>query len=222
MIPAEDASRRRGVARRHLALAAVAASVTAVDLTAKSWAQTGLSTAGVEAGPVDLRLAYNPGVAFSLGAEAPAGLIIAVTAVITAAVAVYAWRTASQGTRGQLAALALILGGAVANLADRAADGVVTDYLHTGWWPTFNLADTAIVTGGLLFTITTWRSDVASNGLPIGGKAEQCSTEGSTPRPGSAPSAGIQEEPQCPPGGQPSQCEAAETAVNHHRPPIHP
>ena len=158
-MPAEDARRRRGVARRRLALAAVAAGVAAVDLTAKAWAQTRLSTAGVEAGPVDLRLAYNPGVAFSLGAEAPAWLIIAVTAVITAVVAVFAWRTASQGSRGQLAALALILGGAVANLADRAADGVVTDYLHTGWWPTFNLADTAIVTGGLLFAITTWRSD---------------------------------------------------------------
>ena len=159
MTPAEDARRRRGVARRRLALAAVAAGVAAVDLTAKAWAQTALSTAGVEAGPVDLRLAYNPGVAFSLGAEAPAWLVIAVTGVITATVAVFAWRTASQGSRGQVAALALILGGAVANLADRAADGVVTDYLHTGWWPTFNLADTAIVTGGLLFAITTWRSD---------------------------------------------------------------
>ncbi|WP_236828532.1 MULTISPECIES: signal peptidase II [unclassified Blastococcus] len=159
MIPAEDAGRRRGVARRRLALAAVAAGVAAVDLTAKAWAQNRLSATGVELGPVDLRLGYNPGVAFSLGAEAPAWLVIAVTAVITTAVAVFAWRTASQGSRGQLAALALILGGAVANLADRAADGVVTDYLHTGWWPTFNLADTAIVTGGLLFAITTWRSD---------------------------------------------------------------
>ncbi len=59
---------------------------------------------------------------------------------------VIAWRTARHGTarhgtarhggRAELAALVLILGGAVANLADRAADGVVTDYLHTGWWPT--------------------------------------------------------------------------------------
>ena len=33
-------------------------------------------------------------------------------------------------------------------------DGVVTDYLHTGWWPTFNLADTAIVVGALLLVLT--------------------------------------------------------------------
>ena len=160
MIEDEDARRQRGgLHRRRLGLAGAAGGVAAVDLTAKVWAQTGLSAAGVEAGPVDLRLAYNPGVAFSLGAEAPAWLVVALTATITAAVAVFAWRTACEGSRGQLAALALILGGAIANLADRAADGVVTDYLHTGWWPTFNLADTAIVTGGLLFAITTWRSD---------------------------------------------------------------
>ncbi len=40
-------------------------------------------------------------------------------------------------------------GGAAANLVDRAADGVVTDYLHSSWWPTFNLADTFIVLGAI-------------------------------------------------------------------------
>lgn len=147
----------RGPGRRRLAVAAVAAVVAGVDLAAKAWAQTGLSSAGIEAGPLDLRLAYNPGVAFSLGADAPAWLVVAVTAAITGVVAVFAWRSAKGGGRAQLAALALVLGGAVANLVDRAADGVVTDYLHTGWWPTFNLADTAIVTGGLLFAVTSWR-----------------------------------------------------------------
>ena len=177
MIPAEDARRRRGVAHRRLALAAAAAGVAAVDLTAKAWAQNRLSATGVELGPVDLRLGYNPGVAFSLGAEAPAWLVVAVTAVITAAVAVFAWRAARDGRRALLAALALILGGAVANLVDRAADGVVTDYLHTGWWPTFNLADTAIVTGGLLFAITTWRSDEGESRAAARRGAEESAVE---------------------------------------------
>ncbi|MDI3422275.1 signal peptidase II [Streptomyces luteolus] len=44
-----------------------------------------------------------------------------------------------------------------ANLIDRAADGVVTDYLHSGWWPTFNLADAFIVCGGLLLVALSWR-----------------------------------------------------------------
>ena len=155
-----------------------------MDLTAKAWAQNQLSATGVELGPVDLRLAYNPGVAFSVGANAPAGLVIAVTAAITAAVAVVAWRSARHGGRAQLAALALILGGAVANLADRAADGVVTDYLHTGWWPTFNLADTAIVTGGLLFAVTAWRGDAAQK------QPAHSDTAESPPPTGSASSSG--------------------------------
>ena len=66
-----------------------------------------------------------------------------------------AWRTGAALSRGRLPALALVLGGAIANVVDRAGDGVVTDYLHSGWFPTFNLADTAIVTGVALLVLTT-------------------------------------------------------------------
>ncbi|GAB3197491.1 hypothetical protein GCM10027062_09280 [Nocardioides hungaricus] len=38
-------------------------------------------------------------------------------------------------------------------MIDRARDGVVTDYLHTGWWPTFNLADTFLVTGFIVVAL---------------------------------------------------------------------
>ena len=34
-----------------------------------------------------------------------------------------------------------------------ARDGVVTDYLHTGWWPTFNLADTFLVAGFIVIAL---------------------------------------------------------------------
>ena len=46
-----------------------------------------------------------------------------------------------------------MIGGALANVVDRARDGVVTDYLHTGWWPTFNLADTFLVTGCIVMAL---------------------------------------------------------------------
>ncbi|MGI5139332.1 MULTISPECIES: signal peptidase II [unclassified Streptomyces] len=68
----------------------------------------------------------------------------------------FAWRMAPR-SRAAAAALALVVGGAAANLADRAADGVVTDYLATGWWPTFNLCDIFIVTGGLTVAALSWR-----------------------------------------------------------------
>lgn len=147
-----------GPAGRRVAAGLGAALVAAVDLSAKWWAVAALQGDRViPAGPVDLRLAYNPGVAFSVGAGAPTWLVLTATALVTAAVAVVAWRTAAAPTRGRLAALALVLGGAVANLVDRAGDGVVTDYLHSGWFPTFNLADTAIVTGAALLILTTLR-----------------------------------------------------------------
>lgn len=133
------------------AVYAAAGVVAVVDLTIKAWAERALPGDGsVEVGPVDLVLAYNPGVAFSVGAAAPAALVLTVTGLVTAGVAVFAWQAARTWTQWQVIAVAAILGGALANLIDRALDGVVTDYLHTGWWPTFNLADAAIVTGAVL------------------------------------------------------------------------
>ena len=44
----------------------------------------------------------------------------------------------------------LILGGALGNLADRAREGAVIDFIDPIAWPAFNLADAAIVAGVLL------------------------------------------------------------------------
>lgn len=145
-------------ATRRLAVAAIAAVIAVIDLAVKAWAERGLPVDGIEGGPVDLRLGFNTGVAFSFGAGAPPWAVVGMTGAITVALAVVAWRLAGSGGRGPLAALALVLGGAGANLIDRAADGRVTDYLYTGWWPTFNLADVAIVSGGVLLAVVTWRA----------------------------------------------------------------
>ena len=104
-----------------------------------------------------MRLAYNPGVAFTMGNTLPAGVIVAVTAAISLALAGYAWHRAPQAGSVERIASGAIIGGAMANVFDRARDGVVTDYLHTGWWPTFNLADTAIVTGAALLVVAAFR-----------------------------------------------------------------
>ncbi|GAT06869.1 signal peptidase [Mycolicibacterium novocastrense] len=141
--------------RRRSILLAAAAALTVFDLSVKAWAATALSTGPIDWWPVALRLAYNPGAAFSLAADAPRWLLLAVTTVVTAAVAVFAWRTAPTAKLPWRIALAAILGGATANVIDRAPDGVVTDYLHTGWWPTFNLADTFIVGGALTLIVLT-------------------------------------------------------------------
>lgn len=55
-------------------------------------------------------------------------------------------------------ALGLVLGGTIGNLIDRICNlvdpsrfGGVTDFISIGWWPAFNIADSAIVVGVIIF-----------------------------------------------------------------------
>jgi signal peptidase II len=56
------------------------------------------------------------------------------------------------------AGLALVMGGAVGNLVDRALRGHVVDFIHVSGWPVFNVADVAIVAGGLLVVLARGHS----------------------------------------------------------------
>ncbi len=47
--------------------------------------------------------------------------------------------------------IALILGGALGNLIDRIMLGYVVDFLDFRVWPVFNIADSCIVAGAVLF-----------------------------------------------------------------------
>ena len=124
-------------------LLVVAACTIAADLATKVWARAALAEGAVDLGWVALRLAENPGVAFSLGASAPAWVVSTVT---TAAVVVLAVM-AARGTLHPPAAAGLLLGGGLGNLIDRLQDGTVTDMIDLGWFPSFNVADIALNVG---------------------------------------------------------------------------
>ena len=110
----------------------------------------------------NLVLAYNKGAAFSFLASEGGwqrylftGISIAVSLFL-----VYLLRKhASQ--RMFCWGLALLLGGAVGNLIDRLWYGHVIDFLDFhlgGWhWPAFNVADSAICLGVLLFILDELR-----------------------------------------------------------------
>ena len=83
---------------------------------------------------------------------------------------------AEENQRSTLAGLALILGGATGNLVDRVARGEVVDFIdaYASWtpiarwlgerfgtvhWPTFNIADSAIVVGALLLVLDIVRPE---------------------------------------------------------------
>lgn len=151
-----------GVTRARAALVITVTLLAVLDLGLKAWAGTALADGRtVDLGPVQLRLGFNSGVAFSLGADLPAGVVLGVTGLIIVALAIFAWRATRTATLPARLALAAVLAGAVANLLDRAGDGMVTDYLHTGWFPTFNLADVFITTGAVALVLISLRGRTA-------------------------------------------------------------
>jgi signal peptidase II len=106
----------------------------------------------------DIVHSENRGVAFGIFNDSAfewrslALIVVSVAAVIF--VSAFLWR-ARHIDKAMLWGLALILGGAAGNAFDRIVSGRVTDFLefYIGeyHWPTFNVADSAIVIGsGLL------------------------------------------------------------------------
>lgn len=143
---------------RRVTVLLVASAAAATDLVAKAVSEAELTDTSIDLGPLALRLTYNSGVAFSMGDQLPTGVVAVATAVIAAALIAYAWRRAPDAGRVEQVAGGAAVGGAVANVVDRARDGVVTDYLHTGWWPTFNLADVYLVCGFAVIALLLLRA----------------------------------------------------------------
>ena len=153
------ASSQSRVTRPRITLTAAAVVITALDLGLKTWASRTLTGGtSTDLGLLRLRLVFNPGVAFSLGDTLPPAALLGGTGLIAVALAVFAVHVARTATLPVVLALAAMLGGAVANVIDRAADGLVTDYLHTSWFPTFNLADVFVITGAAVLAVASVRS----------------------------------------------------------------
>ena len=101
---------------------------------------------------IDLTYVRNNGVAF--GALAGGGALITVLTLVALAglVTYFAFRAEN---RWLWLPVGVIVGGAFGNLADRAREGAVIDFIDPVLWPAFNLADMGIVIGilGLLYVV---------------------------------------------------------------------
>lgn len=97
---------------------------------------------------VRLTRGENSGIAFGLLQDVP--LVAWASLFALMAIPLVLARALPDG-RAADSTLGLVLGGGLANLLDRLGDGRVTDYIDVGlgaWrYPTFNLADSAIVLG---------------------------------------------------------------------------
>lgn len=160
---AERADHRAGtsslpVRRFRVVLLVWAAVLAAADLATKALAEALLAGGEtIDLWLLNLELHYNPCVAFSMGADLPSWVIITGTGLIITALAWYLLQSAPTMTRVSRAGGALLLGGAVGNFIDRLDGRGVVDYLHSGWFPTFNLADVFVTTGVALFILGTLR-----------------------------------------------------------------
>ena len=103
----------------------------------------------------DLRWTENYGVSYGMFTADSSEMkfaLLGMTGAIALGVAVWMLR---EKVLGEILALALVLGGALGNIYDRATRGFVIDYadLHIGEWRPFlifNLADAAITVGVLI------------------------------------------------------------------------
>mgnify|MGYP000734077670 CR=1 FL=1 len=142
-----------------------AALLAGSDLAVKALAEAMLSSgATTDLGPINIRLLYNRGVAFSLGADLAPWVVIVATGLIIAALTWYTVTSVPVMTSLSRAGAALLLGGAVGNFIDRLDGQGVVDYLHSGWFPTFNLADVFVTTGVALLILGTIRSPQTRTG----------------------------------------------------------
>lgn len=105
----------------------------------------------------------NTGAAFSFLADAGGWQRYFFVALAVAVCTWLAFELQKPSVSAKRWGLILILGGAAANGIDRALQGYVTDFLDFYWrnlhWPSFNIADMAIVGGATLVALMAFQPE---------------------------------------------------------------
>lgn len=144
---------------RRLGLATlIVVGCIALDQLTKEWALGRLGDGStIDVLPtLEFDLAFNSGFSFSTGSgngNLVGLLVIALSSFI-------AWQIWRETRRTRVILFAIILGGALGNLADRifrADDGVlsgeVVDFIDVEWYAVFNVADMFVVCGCIAFVV---------------------------------------------------------------------
>ncbi|WP_381563996.1 signal peptidase II [Streptomyces eurythermus] len=156
-----QAAHKPGRGRRIAVLFSVAAFAYALDLISKMLVVArleGRAPIRVVGDLLELHVIRNPGAAFSFGAA-----FTVIFSLIAAIVIVVIIRLARKLYSFPWAiALGLLLGGALGNLTDRifrapgVFEGAVVDFIAPKGFAVFNLADSAIVCGGILIVVLSF------------------------------------------------------------------
>lgn len=140
-------------------MAFVLVVLTIGDLWSKHWMSGFLAlgeSKSVIPGFFQLTLVHNTGAAFGIGAKWSTPFFV-VSSLIAMAVVSYIFFRLKPGEELSRWGLVLIMSGALGNLIDRLRFGYVVDFLDVFvgkyHWPAFNVADSAITVGAVLFAI---------------------------------------------------------------------
>ena len=140
--------------------------VIALDRVTKMWLLSGYTvgeTTAVLGDFFHITYVQNRGVAFSMlmGHET---IILAATSALLVAAVVFLLIARRKFSPLFNTGLALVCGGGLGNVIDRAAYGYVVDMFDFGWFPVFNVADICICTGCGLMLLYVLRSMKDDNG----------------------------------------------------------
>ncbi len=136
----------------------VALVIVCADQLSKLWLKSHLAPGETlfEAGTFRITHVHNTGAAFGLfqGQSSALTVVALVGVVLILVCALFMRRFPPLNSVWVRLALGLILGGTIGNLVDRFRLGYVVDFIDIGWWPAFNLADSALVVGAIILALT--------------------------------------------------------------------
>ncbi len=141
-----------------------------LDIVTKRWAVEALPGAprpDFMGGFVPLTLAFNRGAAFGISIGDDPRWVFIPAALLALALMITLLVRADDRDHLRLAALTLVISGAIGNLIDRIRwDQGVVDFIgpvSLGFmdWPIFNVADMAISCGAVLLGVSFWQEDRA-------------------------------------------------------------
>jgi len=132
------------------------------DQISKTWVRTNLARGQslFDIGFLRITHVHNTGAAFGLFQDQSLALtivaFIGVTVLLLYTIFSHRLLPFLNNMLGK-SALGLVLGGTVGNLIDRLRSGYVTDFIDFGFWPVFNIADSAVTIGVIIFACSILR-----------------------------------------------------------------
>lgn len=172
------------ISRLALGAYGIALAVVILDQLTKAWVLGAIDAAHIslipdgyriaEVAPPVFNLTYvlNTGVSFGLFGGGAGRWILSIFSVVVAGV--LGWWATRADRRLLVAAIGLVMGGAIGNVIDRIRFGGVVDFLDfsgTGVFPwIFNVADSGITVGVILLILDSFLSERRS---PVGAAHEK-------------------------------------------------